>query len=356
MPCDLARRSFRVGGPFLCELRHKKLDFRFMNLTQPRTQSRAIVFADLRGSTALFESLGNAEATAVVTQCVAMLGGVVKYRRGRVIKTLGDGLMAMFAAAIDAVEAADDMHHALEMWVATQAAKPDPHPLSTQGLRLQVGVSHGDVVEMSGDVFGDAVNVAARLLDHAGDNETLVTSNVVKSLRQAEQTRFRSLDRMQLRGRAEAVEVYLLETHRFTDSATTAYGDIEPAVEPSGIRLIWLEMRRIYSGPTMPVVLGRSPQANYCIDDSRVSRSHARIDWHGGAFQLADLSYNGTYVRFSNEADVVCLRRGTCTLHGSGVIGLGASPLELATPTVRFEVLVSFGAPDTSEHQWNLQL
>lgn len=331
-----------------------------MTLTQPQTQSRAIVFADLRGSTALFESLGNTDATAVVTQCVAMLGGVVKRRRGRVIKTLGDGLMAVFTAAIDAVEAADDMHHALELWVAgetgSEVGKADQRPLSIQGLRLQVGVSHGDVVEMAGDVFGDAVNVAARLLDHAGDNETLVTSSVVDALRPLHQSRFRSLDRMQLRGRAEAVLVYLLETHRFADSATTAYGDIAPAVEPGGIRLTWLDMRRIYQGPAMPVVLGRSPQANYCIDDSRVSRSHARIDWHGGSFQLTDLSYNGTYVRFSNEADIIGLRRGNCTLHGSGVIGLGASPLEPTTPTVRFEVLVSFEVPDASERQGNLQL
>ena len=55
----------------------------------------------------------------------------------------------------------------------------------------------------------------------------------------------------------------------------------------------------------------------------RVSRSHARIDWHGGTFQLTDLSYNGTYVRFANDPEIVSLRRGTCTLHGSGMIGAG---------------------------------
>ena len=337
-----------------------------MTMTQPQTQSRAVIFADLRGSTALFESLGNTEATAVVTQCVAMLGGAVQRRRGRVVKTLGDGLMAVFERAIDAVEAADDMHHALELWIAQLSSAPTQSSsagglgefgaMNAQSLRLQVGLAHGDVVEMAGDVFGDAVNVAARLLDHAGDNETLVTSNVVDALKPLQQSRFRSLDRMQLRGRVEAVHVYLLETHRFKDSATTAYGDIAPAPEPGGIRLTWLDMKRTYAGPAMPVVLGRSPQANYCIDDSRVSRSHARIDWHGGSFQLSDLSYNGTYVRFSNETEIIGLRRGNCTLHGSGVIGLGASPLEATTPTVRFEVLVSFEAPSSTDRPWNLQL
>ena len=85
--------------------------------------------------------------------------------------------------------------------------------------------------------------------------------------------------------------------------------------------------------------LGRSPQATYCIDDSRVSRLHARIDWHGGAFQLTDLSYNGTYVRFSGDSEIVSLRRGTCTLHGSGIIGLGSTPADATAPHVRFEVM-----------------
>ena len=87
------------------------------------------------------------------------------------------------------------------------------------------------------------------------------------------------------------------------------------------------------------MILGRSPQATYIIDDTRVSRSHARIDWHGGTFQLVDLSYNGTYVRFDNDPEIISLRRGACTLHGSGVIGLGAPPSEPISPCVRFEVM-----------------
>ena len=105
---------------------------------------------------------------------------------------------------------------------------------------------------------------------------------------------------------------------RFGDTAATAFGDMAPAsIEPEGIRLVWLDLNRIYAGTSLPVVLGRSPQATYIIDDNRVSRSHARIDWHGGTFQLVDLSYNGTYVRFDNDPEIISLRRGACTLHGS---------------------------------------
>ena len=295
---------------------------------------RTVLFADLRGSTALYETLGNTEATSVVTQSVALLGHVVKNCGGVVVKTLGDGLMAMFVSASAAVMAADEMHDQLER-IGTRPSDAPPRP----ALKLQVGLALGEVVEMADDYFGDAVNVAARLLDHAGDNETLVTSAVLDALDPLERSRFRSLDRLQLRGRVEPVYVHLLEAHRWGDTAATAYGDILRAPEPEGIRLIWLDTNRVYSPHSLPVVLGRSPQATYCIDDSRVSRSHVRIDWHGGTFQLTDLSYNGTYVRFSGDSEIVSLRRGTCTLHGSGVIGLGSPPADITAPVVRFEVM-----------------
>ena len=303
---------------------------------------RTVLFADLRGSTSMYETLGNAEATTVVTRSVALIARLVEEHGGQVVKTLGDGLMAIFPGPSSAVQASDDMHDSLTRAGQLATTTTDPNEVrAPTTLKLQVGLAHGEVVEMSGDVFGDAVNVAARLLDHAGDNETLATSGVVDGLEDWERSRFRSLDRMQLRGRVEPVHVHLLEAvRRFGDTAATAFGDMAPAsIEPEGIRLIWLDLNRIYSGTSLPVILGRSPQATYIIDDNRVSRSHARIDWHGGTFQLTDLSYNGTYVRFDNDPEIISLRRGACTLHGAGVIGLGTPPSEPVSPCVRFEVM-----------------
>ena len=267
---------------------------------------RTIMFADLRGSTALYE-------------------------------TLGDGLMATFDTAQAGVQASMQMHDALERLVKRGSSHGASSGL--RSLRLQVALARGEVVEMGGDCFGDAVNVAARLLDHAGDNETLITAEVLAGLPADLRARFRSLDRVHLRGRVEPVQVHLLGGRRSENSVATQFGDFAPAPEPEGIRLVWNDLNRIYAGPHLPVVLGRSPQATYCIDDSRVSRSHARIDWHGSTFQLTDLSYNGTYVRFSGGDDVLSLRRGSCTLHGQGVIGLGGSPQDPGSAVVRFEVL-----------------
>ena len=304
-----------------------------------RISERSVLFADLRGSTSLYERLGNAEATSVVTHTVNALGKAVTQCGGDVVKTLGDGLMAVFSTPQAGLRAADAMHEALDRLVS----RGSEHGASAglRALRLQVALARGEVVEMAGDCYGDAVNVAARLLDHAGDNETLATARILEGLGEWERSRFRSLDKLQLRGRAEPVHVFLQEPLRsFGDTAATAYGDVEaPAVEPECIRLIWLDVDRVYAGASMPVILGRSLQATYTIDDNRVSRSHARIDWHGGTFQLIDLSYNGTYVRFNHDPELISLRRGACTLHGSGLIGLGTPPTDALSPSVRFEVL-----------------
>ena len=299
---------------------------------------RTVLFADLRGSTALFETLGNAEATTVVTHCIGAIGRPVEDSGGRVVKTLGDGLMAVFTDAAAAAQAAHVMHDVLESIVSRGSERGASSGL--RALRLQVAIARGEVVEMAGDCFGDAVNVAARLLDHAGDNETLITQDVLQGISLEHRSRFRSLDRLVLRGRVEPVEVHVQGGRRGTapEMAVTQFGSVAAAEEPDGLRLVWIDLNRLFASQQMPVVLGRSPQASFCVDDSRVSRSHARVDWHSGNFQLSDLSYNGTYVRF-NDGEIVSLRRGSCILHGSGSIGLGASPIDPTSASVHFDVL-----------------
>lgn len=302
-----------------------------------RISDRTVLFADLRGSTALFETLGNAEATTVVTHCINAMSGPVQSLQGHVVKTLGDGLMAVFDDAQQAMQAALQMHELLEGIVSRGRERGASSGL--RALRLQVGIARGEVVEMAGDCFGDAVNVAARLLDHAGDNETLLTADVLLGLSADAKSRFRSLDRLVLRGRVEPVHVFVLGGRRgMGDTAVTQFGDVATVTEPDGLRMTWGALHRVFASQQLPVVMGRSPQASFCVDDSRVSRSHARVDWHGGSFQLTDLSYNGTYVRF-NDGEIVSLRRGTCTLHGSGLIGLGGTPNDPNSACVSFDVL-----------------
>ena len=114
---------------------------------------------------------------------------------------------------------APEMHEALAVIVARGNGPDASAGLSS--LRLQVAISRGEVVEMAGDCFGDAVNVAARLLDHAGDNETLITAPVLAGLARGQRSMFRSLDQLVLRGRVEPVQVYVYGGRRSGDSAAT---------------------------------------------------------------------------------------------------------------------------------------
>ena len=304
-----------------------------------RLVDRTILFADLRGSTALFERLGNAQATALVTQSIARVLGPVAIHGGTVVKTLGDGLMASFDEPRSALQCA--LHMQEHMDALALPTFDRPVPLLPRSLRLQVALASGKVVEMADDCFGDAVNVAARLLDHASDGEIMLTQRIFDSLAEADKPRFRHIDQIVLRGRAEPLSVHVLGGRRALDSHATTFAEAPLADDPDGIRLAWSKREQVFDSDRMPVVLGRSPQSGFCVEDTRVSRSHARLDWHGGSFQLTDLSSNGTYVRFA-DGEVVSLRRGSCTLHGHGRVGLGGSPAEAGTAVVRFE-MVRFG-------------
>lgn len=305
---------------------------------------RAVLFADLRGSTALYGAIGNEAAARWVSSTVSVLGQQVPAVGGRVVKTLGDGLMAVFDHPAHAIESAERMHGVLD----DEAARPTPAGADTatddRRLQLQVAVAHGELVELDDDCFGDAVNLAARLLDHAGDNETLVTGDALRLLPSALRQRFRSLDHVQVRGRSLAVEVHVL-ARRSPDTAATMLDIAVGPPAPHGVRLTRATTAQVLAMTDLPAVIGRSARAQVVVDDARVSRSHARIEWHGGTLQLVDLSFNGTYVRFANDDEVLSLRRGSCTLHGSGDIGLGSSPDDPAAAVLHFDVLRSAPTP-----------
>jgi class 3 adenylate cyclase len=298
-------------------------------------QRRAVVFADLRGSTGLYELIGNADASAVVTETVDAIARRVPATGGVLVKTLGDGLMAVFPTAAQAVQAAEQMHEELDVVMARREALTGFHDAR---LQLQVCIALGETVEVSGDYFGDAVNVAARLLDHAGDNETLVTAEVLRALPIEQRDIFRSLDLVRLRGRVEPVEVHLL-SRRGMDTAPTLVGGAALIAGPESVVLTWGNLVRRFTAADMPVIIGRAAAADMQVDDARVSRSHCRIDLIGATLQLSDLSINGTFVRFASEDEVVSLRRGSCTLHGSGEVGLSGSPEDPGVAAMQFEVL-----------------
>lgn len=307
-------------------------------MTSPSVVQRTVLFADLRGSTSLFRTLGNSAATEVVMRAMSVLVPRVESEGGTVIKTLGDGLLAVFPTALEGTESALRMHQALgDLYRQIQAIGDT---LQAVRLNLQITLVTGEVVEVGGDCYGDAVNVGARLLDHAGDDETLINHDTLMALPMDLRRRFRPLEWLHLRGRADPVQVYVLG-RRSADAVLTQYGTSLGTVGQHSevLRLVVGGKERIFASDDLPISLGRSPQAHCRLDYARASRVHARVDWHGGDFQLFDCSFNGTWVRMGDASEVVYLRRSTCRLYGSGVLGLGSHPDHDPNASVQFEVI-----------------
>jgi hypothetical protein len=201
-----------------------------------------------------------------------------------------------------------------------------------------VALEHGEVVELGNDIYGDAVNVAARLLDHSGDQEILITRYVLEHLDEPTRGMFRSLDTIVLRGREQPVSVFTCAATPQRDGPETGFDRGEDFAEPDSIRL-WSPTSELVLGlRSLPALLGRSAQAQFLVNDSSTSRSHAQLEWRGQSLQITDLSSNGTHVRFS-DGEMVTLRRSSCVLHGRGQIGLGRLPEPGGSATVDFELI-----------------
>ena len=294
-----------------------------------------VVFADLTGSTGVFEALGNAKATEAITRLTTWMGKVCVAHRGHVVKNLGDGVLMVFVNNTDAVEAVTEMQR-----VHTERIKSWPERLK---MRLQVGVSRGEVIEQGGDFFGDAVNVASRLSDLSGPDQILGTESVINELPPESLVRFRSLGAMDIRGRNEACMVYRVEwqnevlTDFFTVPAPLSLSPFAKTTPQMGaIVLSWLDVQARFSSEQLPVHLGRDAEAQFVINDPRVSRLHAKISWLAGKFYLEDVSSYGTWVRFAASNAIMDLRRQECTLIEEGEIALGAPFEDFTVPMVSF--------------------
>ncbi len=297
-----------------------------------------VVFADLMGSTAVFETIGNARASQVVTQLTQWIGEICVAHAGRVVKTLGDGVLAVFPHAPDAIAAVVEMQRGHQKRIASSAA-------STR-MPIRVGVARGEVEFVDGDCYGDAVNVASRLSDLSGPHQIWANSSSLEDASEGDGVRFRPLGPITIRGRAEPCSVFQVEWHEnlssdfLTMQATldSQQDLMEKDLLGGEIELVWLDVRKRFRSFQLPIHIGRVSQAEFVVNDPRVSRAHARVDWRNGSILLVDVSTYGSWVRFSGGGSDLLLRREECVLHGRGEIALGASFSDMSVPTVMFSV------------------
>jgi adenylate cyclase len=279
----------------------------------------AVLFADVCDSTTIYESIGDARALAAISALFGVLTGKVKAQGGKLVKTLGDGMVCSFRSADRALQAACDMQ------VAAAAAEAGAGPK----LAIKVALNFGPVVTERGDVFGDTVNVCARLAGLAGPQQVLTTQETIDAL-SAPQGRSRPLHPLKIRGRVGEVKVCEVlwragEDELDITKAFTSSSMKRPKAAAPGKWILKLS----YGGDTVvieaagSVTLGRDKTNDLVVSSDKASRVHARIYGRGSNFVIADRSSNGTFVLIDGNSREITLRREEAVLGERGYIGLG---------------------------------
>ena len=289
----------------------------------PNATPLAVLIAKISGSAALRELLGDRLAAEAVAESLAGLRDATGRFAGTVVKTAGDDLVARFDSANLAMQAASAMQ-------ASMRARPDR-------LALKIGFTIGPVIQDNHDIFGDTVNLAARLAEMANPMQILTTRQAVEGLAPFLRSVCRSLYAAAVKGKAEKISVY--EAVWQKDEATTLAGDprIQEARGPAMLRLSWRGKSWSVNESHDALGAGRDPANEIVVAGDNVSRHHARIFLRQGKFVIVDQSANGTYLRMRDRAEIH-LHREEFVLLGRGSIGLGQSLAETNDDAISFEV------------------
>ena len=255
------------------------------------SKERAILFADVSGSTALYELLWDKPAAKAIDACLSVLREVIARRDGLVVKTIGDELMVVFNNPEAACEAAREMQQSVTALPPTAGAK----------LAIRIGFHFGLVLEDKGDFWGDGVNTAARLAGLAKAGQILTTGATANALPGIQRSNLRDLDAISVKGKHDAVRVFEL-----------MWGDTEDATQVAGLAssanvqtTTTLEVGERTMGFPLDksvLIFGRENTCDVVVREKTASRRHARIERRGVQYVLVDESTNGTYVAIEEVA------------------------------------------------------
>ncbi|HUW38920.1 MAG TPA: adenylate/guanylate cyclase domain-containing protein [Rhodocyclaceae bacterium] len=287
--------------------------------------SASILFSDVSGSTRMYEVQGDVAAQRMIDRALHEMSRIVANKSGRVIKTLGDEVMALFSDPGDALWAACDMQQAMH----ERGNRPSLLPVS-----LHIGIHSGAVIVEGGDAFGDAVNIAARITSLAKPEQILTTAETIKAAGSRTLPNFRRLATIPLRGREAPVELReILWTNPDPDAGidelTVLEGMPSSLARTADVPALTLSSRgnSLEVSRLRPrIAIGRDPASDLVVSDPLASRTHAVIEMRGDKFILIDQSSNGTYVtpRLDTATKTtISLRREECILSGEGRIRLG---------------------------------
>jgi adenylate cyclase len=298
----------------------------------PPTNRLTILFADIASSTRLYDTFGDFKARELISECLTHLKELTRENEGTVIKTIGDEVMCTFLTADHAAETAKQMHEEISF---------DPKMVQAN-IHLRIGFHHGEVIREPKDVFGDAVNVAARMVDLAKSDQIITNKETLAIMKRTLRRRARIVDRTRVRGKDDVMEIHELvwgKPELMTMSSSFTEEMIASLTSEKDFLQIRHLQQRILVDHERPILtMGRGVANHLIIDEPLVSRMHARIELQRNRFMLIDQSTNGTFLKPQNE-DAIFLRRDAIQLERGGLIGLGQKVNENDPMAVRYRIL-----------------
>jgi class 3 adenylate cyclase len=283
----------------------------------------AVLFCDIAGSTRLYEQLGDARALAEISRCLELARSVAAGHGGRLVKTIGDEAMLAFRSADDAAAAAAE----IQMRMATPSGTGVP-------VAFRVGFHLGTAIEAEdGDVFGDGVNVAARMVSLAKRGQVILSASTAQALSAQFKPSLREIDVLTVKGKQQDIGIVEL----IWDNAELTAMATRPGARAAAHLTLRHGTRVIELDETSPgLVVGRDRSADIVIADKLASRLHARIERRRDKFVIVDQSSNGTFVTIQGD-DEVELRREELILRDRGRIAFGHSSAIEGSEIVEFD-------------------
>lgn len=291
----------------------------------------AVLFADVVGSTRLYELLGDHQARDMILNCVGLMRDATERNRGTVIKTIGDEILAIFPTANDAVNAAGEMQQDI-------GAHPE---LSVRGqhVAIRIGCHYGPVVLENKDIFGSSVHTANRMTSQAKAGQIILTAGTVHRLSPEWRAVTRQIDVTAVRGRSEEIELFevLWQQEDATSMLPSIAIDARTGHRPKRVRVRHLGREFVLGDDRESLTMGRAEENDIVVKGNLISRLHARIELARNKFMLIDQSTNGTFVT-SEEGKEAFVRRDSVALQGKGLIGLGRLPEAAALDAIRYQI------------------
>ncbi|HEX7115082.1 MAG TPA: adenylate/guanylate cyclase domain-containing protein [Steroidobacter sp.] len=291
----------------------------------------AILFADVVGSTRIYEVMGDLRARDMVLTCVEIMRAATEQNHGTVIKTIGDEIMATFPTANDALNAASRMQHDIRIH---SELKVEGQPIA-----IRIGGHFGPVVLENRDIFGAAVHTANRMTSQAKAGQIMVTGAMVQRLAPEWQSAVRQIDVATLKGKTSEDEIYEVLWQK--EDATSMLPAIALGAlardkqRPRRLRLKFQGKEMVLDEQRGLVTIGRAEENDIVVKGNLISRLHARIEVSRNKFLLIDQSTNGTFVT-TRDGEEAFVRRDSMQLTGEGVIGFGRVPEANSTLTLRY--------------------